>query len=116
MGDHYWPLEVNWSEWALAFIIAQKESELEREEVLELFRNIKVWKKGDKRAPHKPLLLLYALGRLERGETGPVPYDDVDAQVGKLLDEFGPPRKTEPLCTFWYLQCDGLWELSNIAP
>ncbi|MBD3278794.1 MAG: restriction endonuclease [Candidatus Aegiribacteria sp.] len=89
---------------------------MNKEEVLELFRNLKVWKKGDKRAPHKPLLLLYALGRLQRGESGPIPFEDVDQKVGKLLDEFGPPRKTQPILPFWYLQNDGLWELTNISP
>ena len=89
---------------------------MKREEVLDLFRNLKVWKKGDRRAPHKPLLLLYMLGRLQRGETGPVPFDDIDRHLGSLLDEFGPPRKTQPIYPFWYLQNDGLWKLSNISP
>ncbi|MDR5659251.1 hypothetical protein RH915_07095 [Serpentinicella sp. ANB-PHB4] len=26
--------------------------------------NLSIWKKGDQRAPHKPLLILYALGQL----------------------------------------------------
>ena len=30
--------------------------------------DLNVWKKGSRRAPHKPLLLLVALGRLQRGE------------------------------------------------
>src|SRR5258708_26302042 len=33
-----------------------------------LFRSVSVWKKGDERAPHKPLLILYALGKLLGGE------------------------------------------------
>lgn len=39
-------------------------------EILDLknhFENITVWKKGGQRAPHKPLLALYALGRCIRG-------------------------------------------------
>ena len=87
---------------------------MESEEILDLFRNLKVWKKGDKRAPHKPLLLLYMLGRLQRGLTGQVSFEKVDKHLGRLLDEFGPPRKTQPIYPFWYLQNDGLWELSNI--
>ena len=30
--------------------------------------DLTVWKRGDQRAPHKPLLVLYALAELERGE------------------------------------------------
>jgi putative restriction endonuclease len=33
--------------------------------VLQRFDQLNIWKQGDQRAPHKPLLVLYALG--ERG-------------------------------------------------
>jgi len=29
--------------------------------------NITIWKKGDQRAPHKPLLLLYVLAQYKQG-------------------------------------------------
>lgn len=87
---------------------------LDSAELLKCFANIAVWKKGDKRAPHKPLLILYMLGRLQRGETGTVSFDEIEKGVGSLLDEFGPPRKTQPIYPFWYLQNDGLWQLTNI--
>ena len=89
---------------------------MNRAELLKRFSNVTVWKKGDKRAPHKPLLILYMLGRLQRGETGSVSFKEIDSEVGKLLDEFGPPRKTQPIYPFWYLQNDGLWQLTNIEP
>ena len=56
------------------------------------------------------------LGRLQRGETGPVSFDEMETGVSSLLDEFGPPRKTQPIYPFWYLQNDGLWQLTNIEP
>lgn len=83
-------------------------------ELLHIFTGITVWKQGDKRAPHKPLLILYMLGRLKRGEHGTVSFDEMDMEVGKLLAEFGPDRKTQPLYPFWYLQNDGLWILNNV--
>ncbi len=89
---------------------------MNRTELLKCFSNVTVWKKGNKRAPHKPLLILYMLGRLQRGKTGTVSFDEIDKSVGKLLDEFGPPRKTQPIYPFWYLQNDGLWQLTNIEP
>jgi hypothetical protein len=45
---------------------------LQAGELIEKIKNIRTWQKGGIRAPHKPLLLLYALGRASRGEPGPV--------------------------------------------
>ena len=36
----------------------------EREEVLRQIAALNVWKRGEERVPHKPLLILLALGRL----------------------------------------------------
>jgi putative restriction endonuclease len=51
-----------------------------------------VWKRGDQRAPHKPLLVLYALAELERGERW-VSFREVDEKLQSLLVEFGPPNR-----------------------
>src|SRR5262245_53672563 len=37
------------------------------ESILKRFDRLNVWSRGGQRAPHKPLLVLYALGRLSRG-------------------------------------------------
>jgi putative restriction endonuclease len=76
-------------------------------------RGLRTWKRGEKRAPHKPLLLLYALGRLQRGEPRLVDFALAEPVLQALLDRFGPPRKTHPLYPFWYLRSDGLWEVSD---
>ena len=55
------------------------------QELLEKFSKIKVWKRGSQRAPHKPLLILYAIGRLLRQEPRLVSYEEVDQEIGKLL-------------------------------
>jgi putative restriction endonuclease len=36
------------------------------DEILNAFNNICVWQRGDRRAPHKPLLILMALGSFTR--------------------------------------------------
>lgn len=54
---------------------------------------INVWKRGDQRAPHKPLLLLLALAKLSRGEPRLIPYVEIDPKLTELLREFGPVRK-----------------------
>ncbi|MCF8039766.1 MAG: hypothetical protein K9K79_10670 [Desulfohalobiaceae bacterium] len=37
---------------------------------------LNVWKQGGQRAPHKPLLLLYALGRCLRGKGRLISYTE----------------------------------------
>ncbi len=78
------------------------------EQVKALFQGINIWKRGDERAPHKPLLLLYALGRLRRGMRW-LTYADTKRDVGDLLLEFGPPRATKVIDPFLRLAKDGLW-------
>lgn len=87
-----------------------------KDAIKELFNRIKVWKRGAERAPHKPLLLLYVLGRCSRGEEREVPFREVDEQLSTLLAEFGPQQKllhTE--YPFWRLQNDGIWTVSGDA-
>lgn len=87
---------------------------MNEEEIKRRIDNLNVWKRGDQRAPHKPLLLLYALGRCARGESRLVPYREVHEKLRKLLEEFGPPRKAHhPNYPYWRLENDGLWELAG---
>lgn len=63
-------------------------------------------------APHKPLLMLYALGRLGQGQTE-LPYAEVDPALARLLRDFGPHRsRYHPEYPFWHLQRDDLWSVS----
>lgn len=89
---------------------------MDEAEIEARFRSINVWRRGHERAPHKPLLLLYALGRYSAGEPRLIPYDDVDRDLRALLVEFGPFRKSyHPEYPFWRLQTDGLWEVEAPA-
>src|SRR5262245_48458834 len=47
-----------------------------RERWLQRVRGIQSWQSGGLRAPHKPQLLLYALGRLQRSGKGAVLFAD----------------------------------------
>lgn len=83
--------------------------------LLDRVGKLKVWSRGNERAPHKPLLLLYALARLQRGGDQWLSYESVDRDVGELLREFGPPRKSyHPEYPFFRLQHDELWTLDGI--
>jgi putative restriction endonuclease len=44
------------------------------DEIRDRFNNLTVWRRGGERAPHKPLLALYAIARLLRGEPRMVEY------------------------------------------
>lgn len=84
------------------------------DDVLAQFRSLRVWQRGDERAPHKPLLLLLALGRYANGGERQISYADVDKPLKELLELFGPPRKSfHSEYPFWRLQNDGIWELEN---
>jgi putative restriction endonuclease len=79
-----------------------------------LIQNITVWKQGAQRAPHKPLLLLYALARGQRNQERFIPYLEIDEKLKQLLMDFGPSRKNyNPEYPFWRLQNDDIWELKN---
>ena len=71
--------------------------------------------KWRERAPHKPLLVLYAIGKLLRGEDRLISYtDDIEENLENLLREFGPRRDSyNPQFPFWRLQNDGIWEVSD---
>ena len=75
-----------------------------------MFGGLGVWSRGDQRAPHKPLLVIYALARWVGGDRSDLPFGDVNRDLTGLLKEFGPPRKSQhPEYPFWRLQTDGVW-------
>ncbi len=77
--------------------------------------NITIWRKGEQRAPHKPLLLLHVLSHYQRGHTRMFDYaSEVRDELHSLLERFGPQRaQYRPDMPFWRLKGDGFWELSN---
>lgn len=77
---------------------------------------LKVWKRDSVRAPHKPLLVLLALGALARGQRV-LTFAEVDSKLGELLKEFGPSRRAQhPEYPFWRLQSDGVWVVNSDYP
>lgn len=83
-------------------------------DILPRFLSLQIWQSGDRRAPHKPLLLLWALGRCLNKKPRLAPFESVRKELAKLLQAFGPHRKTihaeDP---FWRLQNDGIWEIDR---
>ena len=79
-------------------------------DLLKVLQSIRFWQKGDQRAPHKPLLMLYALAQLQHGNNEIVFKDSVEA-LDELLATFGPPRKSSITYPFIRLANDGIWQL-----
>jgi putative restriction endonuclease len=80
--------------------------------IVDRFRAVQVWQRAGERAPHKPLLLLLALGRLSRGVTT-LPFAECEGKLTELLREFGPSRRSyHPEYPFWRLRNDGIWTVT----
>ena len=79
--------------------------------------HLQVYRKYGKPAPHKPLLLLLAIGHLLRGEERMQPYKVLVPQLEGLLRRFGPFRATQkPEQPIFRLSHDHLWVLENFNP
>ncbi|WP_372346027.1 phosphorothioated DNA-binding restriction endonuclease [Streptomyces sp. KL116D] len=78
---------------------------------LERTTKLRQWTRSGTRAPHKPLLLLYALGRFQEDADGELPFSAVEDDLRRLLTEYGPPHRTTPAYPFHHLVSDGVWEV-----
>lgn len=78
--------------------------------------NLKVWKRGGRRAPHKPLLLLLALGRIAQRKPRLASYsDEIEPKLKDLLVHYGPRRRSlHPEDPFGRLVGDDLWEIPGV--
>jgi len=65
------------------------------------------------RAVHRPVLLLYMLGRAQRKEAAEVSFQDLESAIGPALDHFGRAKKAEVLLPFWHLQSSPFWHVPN---
>ena len=82
------------------------------DDFLRRLSEIQPWKRRNERAPHKPLLLLLALGRFCRGEKRLVSFREVERCFGELWRRFGPPRSGRAYYPFGRLaRKDGLWDI-----
>ena len=59
-----------------------------REQIIQAFDRMRVWQRGDRRAVHKPLLVLFALSRIAAGDTGMIDWNLAEPHLKELLEEF----------------------------
>ncbi len=85
---------------------------MDSQEILDRFSRLKTYSRGDRRAPHKPLLTLLALQRFNLGQIK-IPYSDLESDLSSLLKTYAPPVKNrhQPELPYWHLQTDGIWEV-----
>jgi len=83
-----------------------------RNTILRRVSAMSVWRRGDQRAPHKPLLFLLAIARVIRKQERLVTFVDIEEPLTQLLRKYAPARAhVHPEYPFWWLQTDGLWEI-----
>jgi putative restriction endonuclease len=82
--------------------------------VLQKISRLRTYQRGERRAPHKPLLLLIAIGELIRGKEH-LPYPAVEKSLMPLLRAFAPQvrNRHQPELPYWHLTSDGLWTVEG---
>lgn len=86
---------------------------------LERLTALRQYQGDGKRAPHKPLLVLLALGQLASTGSSQMPWSLVQARLGALLAEFGTSASHGPASAaypFTRLRSDGVWVLTRDVP
>lgn len=78
------------------------------DDIRDAVRAIRTWVKGDQRAPHKPLLVLLALARVQHGASRLVPFTEVEQPLKAILVQFGRTENYQPELPFWWLTSDKL--------
>lgn len=87
-------------------------------DLLDRFDSIRIFAKGGKLAPHKPLLLLYALAQLKNDKIERIAFTDAEVAVGPLVQTYGP-FNAEPSVNYPYARLandkNGIWWIEEHA-
>jgi len=79
-----------------------------------VFKQLTVWKTGGRRAPHKPLLILYTIAHCIHHQQRLLSFKEIEQDFAELMLTFFPQRQVaNPNYPFWRLQKDDIWELEN---
>ncbi len=88
--------------------------------VLEQLASLRQHRQDGRRSPHKPLLVLLALGRLAGTGSSRLPWSEAEEKLADLIQEFGPtsktPRAQSAAYPFTRLTRDGIWTLDRDVP
>lgn len=87
--------------------------------VIERLTALRQYQGDGKRAPHKPLLVLLALGQLASSGSSTLTWSVVQTRLAQLLAEFGTSSTvgaSSAAYPFTRLRSDGVWQLSRDVP
>jgi len=88
-------------------------------EVVDALTALRQYQGDGKRAPHKPMLVLLALGQLKATGSSALEWSAVEERLGALLSEFGTSSTSgasSAAYPFTRLRSDGVWTLSRDVP
>ena len=87
-------------------------------EVMRRLTQLRQHQQDGKRSPHKPLLVLLALGQFSQTGSSRLEWSVVEERLARLLEEFGPPRKGKPHPEFPFTRLRSVlvWNLSRSVP
>jgi hypothetical protein len=92
----------------------------DREWVLARLAGLRLHQRDGRRSPHKPLLVLLALGRLANTGSSALPWTQAQVQLADVLAEFGPASRTSrsqsAAYPFTRLRSDFIWMLDHDVP
>lgn len=77
--------------------------------------DLRIFKHGDKVAPHKPLLILLALSRIQQRAPRLVSYQEIEGPLSELIVKYSN-SKPRPQYPFWRLRGDmegSIWEIPD---
>jgi putative restriction endonuclease len=87
------------------------------EQVVQFFGSVRRAQNDGRYAPHKPLLLLLALARVQQGEPRLATLAQIEPKLKILLAEFGPTNAERTAhFPFWHLKSDAngaLWQVQG---
>ncbi|MFI7291143.1 HNH endonuclease [Streptomyces anulatus] len=88
---------------------------LGRNDVLRALAHLKTHVKEQRPSRHKPITLLWAIGRLAAERDRMVGWQTFRDEVGPLLRDFGlAESKVTPEYPFWHLRSSGLWDVHGV--
>ncbi|MFF3833480.1 HNH endonuclease [Streptomyces sp. NPDC002458] len=88
---------------------------LNREALFRSLSSLKTHIKDERPSRHKPITLLWAIGRLAAQQERMVGWETFRGEVAPLLQDFGlPDSKVTPEYPFWHLRSSGLWSVEGI--
>lgn len=89
-------------------------------ELLERFASLRQHQANGQRSPHKPLLVLLALGRISSCGQSDLPWSEAETLLSELVQEFGRPsntgRRQGAAYPFTRLRSDFVWVLDRDVP